>query len=116
MKTLLLLLALATPSAVAATDPDCTGTERWPAKMSFVHLKNAGLLASERTDFAKTKVVRIASEKVGKDLYRQVHPIEFTDRSGATVDVIAVNDVTNEECSGSGVDVFVVARHLGGHE
>lgn len=115
MKTLLALLILAAPSAVAlAKDPDCTGTERWPAKMSFVHLRNAGLVTNETTNFDKTSVVRLASEKLAKDLYRQVHRITFTDRSGATIEVIAVNNVSSEECSVSGVDVFVVARHLGG--
>lgn len=69
MKVLLVLVVVSAPGAWAfAKDPDCTGVEQWPASMAFVHLKNAGLIDKERIDFTKTSVVRLASEKVGKDL------------------------------------------------
>jgi hypothetical protein len=114
MKALLALVALSVPGAWAlATDPDCTGVERWPARMAFVHLKNATLIDNERVDFTKTSVVRLASEKVGKDLYRQVHRIQFIEKSGARLEVITVSDASHVEYSMSGVDVFVVAQHLG---
>ena len=70
--------------------------------MAFVHLKNAGLVHNETTDFTKTKVVRIASEKIGKDLYRQVHLVTFMEKSGEKIKIITVNDASQEECSMSG--------------
>jgi hypothetical protein len=97
-----------------ASSPDCSGPDRWASNMAFTHLKNAGLLQSETTDFVKTKVTRLASEKIGPDLYRQVHRIVFTKKSGESVVVITVNDASHQECSMSDVTVFVVSQQLGG--
>lgn len=113
MRTLIALLLLGSPGVVFAGSPDCTGVDRWPASMAFGYLKNAGLTDNARLDFSKTQVTRIASEKIGKDLYRQVHKVRFTERSGATIDVITVNDASSEECSLGGVEVYVIARRLG---
>jgi len=82
--------------------------------MAFVHLKNAGLTDNNKLDFTKTKTVRLASEQVGKDLYRQVHLVTFTEKSGKNIEVITRNDASNEECSMSGVEVYVVSNRLGG--
>lgn len=87
--------------------------------MAFGHLKNAGITDNYKLDFTKTKVIRLASEKIGKDpyfgedLYRQVHHITFTEKTGKTIEVITINDASNVECSMSGVDVFVVSQRLG---
>jgi hypothetical protein len=80
--------------------------------MAFVHLKNAGLADNYSVDFSKTKSVRIASEKVGKDLWHQVYHITFTKKSGDAIEAIAVHDASQEECSMTGVEVFVVSKHL----
>ncbi len=82
--------------------------------MAFVHLKNAGVTTNEEIDFTKTKTERIASQEIAADLYRQAHHVTFTEKSGDTINVITVNDASSEECSMSGVDVFIVARRLGG--
>jgi hypothetical protein len=63
-------------------------------------------------DFSKTRTVRLASENTGKDLWRQVYRVTFTKKSGALLEAIAVHDASQEECSMSGVEVFVVSRHL----
>jgi len=97
-----------------AADPNCSGVERWATSMAFVHLKNARLTDNNKLDFSKTKTTRLASEKIGKDLYRQVHHVVFTEKSGVKLEVITVNDASSEECSMSGVQVFVVSRELGG--
>jgi hypothetical protein len=97
-----------------AANPNCAGVNRWATSMAFVHLKNAGLTDNEKLDFTKTETVRLASEKVGTDLYRQLHYIVFTEKAGATIEVITMNDASNEECSMSGVEVFVVSKRLGG--
>jgi hypothetical protein len=109
----LLIFAL-TPLSGLAKDPDCSGTERWPTKMAFVHLKNAGITDNEKLDFTKTKTVRLASERIGKDLFRQIHHVTFSEKTGNTIEVITVNNASSEECSMSGVDVFVISKHLGG--
>ena len=96
--------------------PDCSGAESWPTSMAFVHLKNEGITDNEKVDFEKTKTTRLASEQIGEDLFRQVHRVTFTEKSGHVMEAITVNDASLEECSMSGVDVFLVAMHLGGRE
>src|SRR5947208_13952079 len=83
-------------SLALAADPDCAGVERWPTSMAFVHLKNAGITTNDKVDFTKTKTVRLASERIGKDLYRQVHRITFTEGSGSIIEVITVSDASHE--------------------
>jgi hypothetical protein len=90
--------------------PDCSGG--WPTNMAFVHLKNAGLTDNGSIDFSKSKTVRIASEEVGKDLWHQVYHVTFTKRAGDVIDTIDVHDASIAECSMSGVEVFVVSKHL----
>lgn len=107
------VIGYSAPQRGVGKDPNCTGVGSWPASMAFSHLRNAGLTNFDGVDFAKTQVVRLASEQIGKDLYRQLHDITFTEKSGAVIEVITMNDASHEECSMSGVDVFVVARHLG---
>jgi hypothetical protein len=102
-----------TVSQLGLSEPDCTGVERWPTSMAVVYLKDAGLTDNDKLDIGKTRTVRLASEKTGPDLYRQVHDIVFTQKSGATLEVITMNDATNDECSGSGVQVYLVSKRLG---
>jgi hypothetical protein len=107
------ILSLMVLSLALAKDPDCTGIERWPTAMAFGELKDVGITDNDKLDFTKTKTVRLASEKIGKDLYRQIHHITFVEKSGNTIEVITINDASNEECSMSGVDVFIISEHLG---
>ena len=90
--------------------PDCSGG--WPTIMTFVELKNAGITNNENVDFSKTKTVRIASEKTGKDLYHQVYEVTYTERSGRTIDAIVVADASYTECSMNQPEIFVVSQHL----
>jgi hypothetical protein len=82
--------------------------------MAFAHLKNAGLTDNSQTDPTKAVAIRLASEKIGTDLYRQVYRITFHTNSGNDIEVITSSNASSEECSMSDVDVFVVSQHLGG--
>jgi hypothetical protein len=115
LSSLLLLFAASTSMAAQSPSekthgPDCSGG--WPTNMTFVHLKNAGLVDNRSIDWSNIKTVRIASEKISKDLWHQVYHITFTRTSGDTIDAIAVHDASYEECSMTGVEVFVVSKHL----
>ncbi|MBT9568593.1 MAG: hypothetical protein IV085_09880 [Thiobacillus sp.] len=81
--------------------------------MAFTHLKNAGEFDNDSLDFSKTKVTRLASEKIGKDLYRQIHLVKFVKQSGEDVLAMTVNEVSSQECSMSNVDVYLVSKQLG---
>jgi hypothetical protein len=90
--------------------PDCSGG--WPTDMTFSHMKNAGLVNNPDIDFSNTKTTRLASQQIGKDLWHQVYRVTFTKPSGASIEAIAVHDASIEECSMSGVEVFVVSKRL----
>jgi hypothetical protein len=112
----LVLIALAGVAASGqrtSGPPDCTGANRWPATMALVQSKNSGLTDTNKVDLDKTKVTRLASEQIGRDLYRQVHLVTFTEKSGAVIEVITVNNASHQECSESDVEVYVVSKRLG---
>jgi hypothetical protein len=81
--------------------------------MALTQLKNSGILMPESSDVSASKVVRLASEKIGKDLYRQIYKITFSDKAGNAIEVISMNNASNVECSESGVEVFVISKDLG---
>lgn len=113
---IVIAICLQSTSSYAATkDPDCTHPDAWPSGMAFTHLKNAGAIQAGELDSAKTSVVRLASQKTGKNLYRQVHRVHFTKISGEVLTVITVNDVSTQECSMSDVDVYLVSKRLGSY-
>jgi hypothetical protein len=107
-------VCLSAGSVAAAGHPDCSSVDAWATIMAFVHLRNAGITDNAKVDFTKTRTIRLASQKIGDDLYRQIHRIRFTEVSGHVIEVITRNDASSVECSMSGVDVFVISRHLGG--
>ena len=118
MKILLGLSLFILAFPLYADGPDCTDSGAWPASIAYSQLKNAQTINSYTLNFDKTKVVRLASEKIGKDsvlnvdLYRQVHRVTFVKKSGETLTVITVNDASHEECSMSDVDVYLVSKRL----
>jgi hypothetical protein len=111
-RSLFLLLTLFVPEIGYTAGPKCDSPDNFAAMSAFGKLKNAGLVDNALVDFKKTRVTQLASERIGKDLYRQVHRVVFTFFSGKAVEVITVNDATNEECSGSGVEIFVIGSHI----
>ena len=98
------------PGSHLSNGPDCSGS--WPTDMAFVLMKNAGITNNEKIDFSKTKTVRLASQRIGEDLYHQVYDVVLTEYSGRTIEAIAVHDASHEECSMTGVDLFVVSQRL----
>ena len=95
-----------------ARDPDCGGPNHWPAAMVFVAMKNAKIVTNDQIDFSRTQATRIASEKIGPDLWRQVHLVRYFRRDGSALEVIAVSDSSQEECSMGDVQTFVISEKL----
>ena len=96
----------------ARADPKCDGPEGWPAGVTFSKLKGAGVLVNDEMDFSRTSVQQIASQRIAKDLYRQVFKITFQLKTGKLVQAIAVSDASKEECSMSGVTVYRIEDPL----
>lgn len=113
MKRIFILFLLSTTTANAGEKhPYCNGIENWATSIAYTSLKDDGVVTPETIDYSKTVTKRLTSEKISKGLYKQVHHILFTLKSGATVQVITVNDASNEECSMSDVDVYVISKKL----
>ena len=109
----LLLLASsinAAPQSGKTHGPNCGGG--WPTKMAQSLLKNNGVLRSEEIDSLKTKTTRLASERLNSDLWHQVYLVTFVKRSGENIQAIVVHDASLEECSMTGVQVFLVSKRL----
>jgi hypothetical protein len=104
------IVGLLASSAGIAKVPDCTGPEHWPASTAYVRLKDRGVLSSETVVFERVTSVRVASEKIGADLWRQVHRVRFPLKNKQVVQVLTVSDASSEECSMGDVDVFLVSR------
>ena len=57
-------------------------------------------------DHSKPTVKLLASEKIGKDLYRQIHLVRFVKKTGEPVSAITVNEALHQECSTTEADVY----------
>ena len=106
---LILICAGAAPVSKA---PDCSGPDHYAANVAFAALKNADALTNENVDFTRVKSSTIVSQRIGKDLWRQVFRVAFPLKSGSTVEAIVVSDASSEECSMSDAQIFLVSRAL----
>ena len=113
MRSLAALLLLSVPAQAAAGIPDCSGPNRYPANMAFVYMKNAGIVTNDIVDFKKTTSKKLSYEKIGKDLYRQVHLVTFERKDHKLVQANVWSDASSEECSMGDAQVFVVSQALG---
>ncbi|PRY03030.1 hypothetical protein [Paraburkholderia sp. BL25I1N1] len=103
-------LALAAPALCFAGSPlEC---KSWPTNIAIVYLKNAGITDPTRLDESKTRAVRVASEKIGKGLWRDVYDITFHERGGRSIEVITSSQAGSVECSMSDPVVWVVSEKL----
>jgi len=106
LSVMLPALALAAP----AHGPDCS--RGWPTGMAQTVLKNERLLRNEEIDFARSKTVRLASERRARDLWHQVYLVTFAKKSGGSVQAIVVHDASMEECSMTQPQIYVISREL----
>jgi hypothetical protein len=81
--------------------------------MALVNMKNAGILTNDQVDFKKTTSKKLSYEKIGKDLYRQVHLVTFERKDHKSLQAIVWSDASSEECSMGSAQVFVISQTLG---
>ena len=101
--------------AAMAKTPKCDTPESWPGSMALTYLKNAGVIDADGHSFnlKNTTVQVIASGKIDKDLYRQVHLVRFFKQTGEELDAITVSNASSQECSMSDVEVYLVSKRYG---
>ncbi len=117
IRSALLLFALAATQAAAAApaagrEPDCSGAEHWPAAITFVKLKNAGIVTNASVDFPHVQSRRLTSQRIGRDLWRQVHRVTIPLRRGGAISALAISDASSDECSMGDVQVYIISRKL----
>lgn len=105
-------LAFALSVSAFAKDPDCTGQRQPPVTLAQTWLKEAKILDPLKVLPGKTTVVRLNSEKIGKDLYRQVHLVRFVQNNGESIQAIVVFDVSSSDCIGENADVYLVSPRI----
>ena len=113
MKALFVLMLSTIPVYAAEQIPDCSGPDRWPAAQAFVYMKNAGLVTNDQLDFKKTTSKKLSYEKIGKDLYRQVHLVTYERKDNKLIQAIVWSDASSEECSMGNAQIFVISQTLG---
>jgi hypothetical protein len=106
----LLFAALATP--VIAKAPDCSGLEHYPGREAYEYLKNDGALSPENVDFKRSQSRMIASQRIGKKLWRQVFRVTFPLKSGDKIEAIVMNGASAGECSLGPTQIFLVSKEL----
>jgi len=92
--------------------PDCSGVNHWAPSMAFVELKNNGFTTNDKLDFNKTISIRISSEKIAEDLYKQVHLVTYVEKKGKVFQLITINNASSEECSMSDVEVYLIKSKI----
>ena len=108
MKKFLLITLLAVlPILSFAKGPDCYS---WPMNISEGWLKKVGIVDNINLDESKTKITLLASEKKAKGLYTQIYHFIFYDTTGNTYEIITNSDASYEECSMSGVDIYLISK------
>lgn len=109
---LLCLVGSRTAVSAERDHPDCTGQDRWPASSVGVHLRNLQL-SEKAGGYDKVVVELLTSERLppdarGRAIFRQVHKVTVHDGEKTFV-AVTVNDASRQECSESGVEVFLVS-------
>lgn len=95
-----------------ANDPYCSSINSFATSTAYVVLKNLNIVSPKNIDYDKTKTVLLSSQKIGDDLDKEIHHITFYKKNGKKVEVITVNDTSSEECSMSGVDVYLINKKI----
>lgn len=75
-------------------------------------MKNEGLLTNENVRWKQVRSRTIASQRIGKDLWRQVFRVTYPLTTGRKIEAIVVEDVSFDECSMSSPQIFVISKAL----
>ena len=111
-----IIFTILTISLFAGHTYDCSYLHNYAENISYLKLKDQKLINPDSVIENKTKSILIASEKINKNLYKDVHLITFFLKNNTTIKVIAINNSSPEECSMSDVDIYLIKSKISGHE
>jgi hypothetical protein len=106
-KLSLLILLVLSPILSFSKAPDC---HNWPMNMAEAWMQNAEIVDIPSLDESKTKIKLLALGKKKKGLYTQIFHFVFYDRKGNSYEVITKNEASDDECSMSDVDSYLIAK------
>lgn len=98
---------LSLPAYAFASDGDCAS---WPENMAETWLKNKHIVDISQLNPAQTKISLLASEKKANGVNTDIYHFVFFDRKGNKYEVITRSDSSQEECSMSEVDIFLISQ------
>jgi hypothetical protein len=87
-----------------------TGCHSWPMNMAEVWMQNTEIVDIPSLDESKTKIKLLALGKKKKGLYTQIYHFVFYDRKGNSYEVITKNEASDDECSMSDVDSYLISK------
>ncbi|CAM3967667.1 hypothetical protein [Vibrio aerogenes] len=106
--TILILLILQSYSSLAQPETTC---HTWPMEIAKSWLKDRKIIESENIlDASKTQFRKLASEDLKEGLYTDIYFFSFFDKHGKEYDLITQNISSDEECSISEVNIYMVSN------
>ncbi|MDW6002753.1 hypothetical protein [Vibrio mangrovi] len=103
---LLLFLALSSFSSFARLDTTC---HTWPMNMAKIWLQDKKIVNEDELNEDRTQFKLLASETMKNAQYTDVYLFSFFDKTGKEYDVITQNISSDEECSISDVNIYMVS-------
>ena len=113
MKTISILLIILLSIGLAhASHPDCANSKGWARSLGYYYFKKAKLLRPGDFDHKRLHVIRLASEQVDDDLFRQVHYFSYEKLNGENISLVLTNAASSSECPLGSVNAYVVSQVL----
>ena len=96
---------------------DC---HRYPMKVSKGWLQNNNIVSIQDLNLDKTMGEKLSSEKIKKNLWNNVFRFIFIDKSNNKYELITRNVASDEECSISDVEIYMISKgndeHVGDYK
>lgn len=103
----LFLVLLPVIASAKVVPQDCVA---WPMNITEGWLKRSGIIDISDLDEPKTEVKLLASQRKAHNLHTNIYRFVFHAKDGRKFEVITQNDASDEECSMSEVNSYLVSK------
>ena len=101
-------------------DDDNHDCHRYPMNVVQVWLKNSKIIDISNLNFDKTMGEKLSSEKIRRNLWNNIFHFVFVDNNNNSYEIITRNIASNEECSISDVEIYMISKgnnkHVGDYK